>query len=655
VPGCSSGEEAYSLAIVLHECMKHHNRHFKVQIFGTDIDADAINIARSGLYPASIMADVSQERLNAFFFKEDGGCYKIRKSVREMLVFAPQSLIKDPPFTKLDMISCRNLFIYFGAELQKRLFPIFHYSLKPDGVLFLGSSESIGHSSELFSLLNKKWKLFRRKSASFAGHPALEFPPVRTLPVDERQPEKDVIKQAETLSVTKLIEAILDQSNTPPCVIIDDVCNIVYIHGHTGRYLEPPVGKASVNILGMARAGLKVELAAAIRKVRFYTHEEVLKNLSIKQSGGFIHVDVTVKPVLDNSGMRGLMMVVFRETGASTTEPTPQGEVKQALKKKQDNRTVDEVEQELHYTRENLQTTIEELETTNEELKSTNEELQSTNEELETSKEELQSLNEESITVNAELQSSIDELSKTTDDMKNLLDSTELATLFLDSNLCIRRFTPKATSIIPLAITDTGRPLKHFASTLLGIDLSNFSQQVLDDLDARIVEARNQEGTFYAIQVRPYRTVNNVVDGVVVTFDDITERKQLEEASKAAQEFAENIVDTVREPLIVLDQTLRVVTANRSFYRAFHVKSKETERQLIYELGNGQWDIPQLRKLLGELLPEKRTIEAFEITHSFHTIGQRTMLLNARQMISKGEGCILLAIEDVTDREGLKA
>ncbi|MCU7866850.1 MAG: PAS domain-containing protein, partial [Candidatus Thiodiazotropha sp. (ex Lucinoma borealis)] len=458
VAGCSSGEEAYSLAIVLHECMVQMGRHFNIQIFGTDIDEEAIDLARSGLYPESILADVSAERIQRFFSKEDGGRYRIKKLIREMLVFAPQNVIKDPPFTKLDILSCRNLLIYLGSELQKKLLPVFHYSLKQEGILFLGSSESIGQTTELFSPLDKKWKLFHRQASGNTLRPLLDFPATSmALEQDEPTDVPASIRKAEEISALQLVETILQQSNTPPCVIIDDNSNVIYIHGRIGQFLEPAEGRISVNILEMARPDLKSGLASAIRKVAMHKQEVTVRDLNIGHGNGRLLLDLLVKPILEQSVMHGLMMVVFEEKSKSSKIDMvkPQSGIKKVKKK-----SVEELENELQYTKENLQTTIEELETSNEELKSTNEELQSTNEELqstneemETSKEELQSLNEESATVNAELQSRIDELSQTNDDMKNLLDSTEIATLFLDVDLCIRRFTPKVTEIVPLTVT----------------------------------------------------------------------------------------------------------------------------------------------------------------------------------------------------------
>jgi len=557
VTGCSSGEEAYSLAIILQECMERIKRHFSVQIFGTDIDKDAVNFARAGLYPESILADVSPERLKRYFTKGDDDRYRIKKVIREMLVFAPQNVLKDPPFTKMDILSCRNLLIYLEPELQKKLFPIFHYSLKPDGILFLGSSETIGQATDLFATLDRKWKIFSRQASVASAYPVLDFPDTRT-PFEHANPEvTENIRKTEEISSLQLIETILQQSNTPPCAIIDDAGNIVYIHGRTGRFLEPAEGKISVNILEMVRSCLKSDLATAIRKAAINKQEVIHRGLRIENNGDYLFLDLSVKPILEQSVMRGLMMVVFEETAKPSKKSLKesQREPLTAIKKLKGKK---ELERALQYTRENLQTTIEELETsneelqsTNEELQSTNEELQSTNEEIETSKEELQSLNEESATVNAELQSRIDELSKANDDMKNLLDSTDTATLFLDTELCIRRFTPRATAIIPLTNTDLGRPIRHFATSLIKVDLAEYGKKVLEDLTVREAEFKSQDGRTYTMKVRPYRTVSNVIDGVVIVFEDITARKRAEEELRRSEArfrgFVESSTDWIWE------------------------------------------------------------------------------------------------------------
>jgi len=576
VPGCSSGEEAYSVAITLHECMQQSGHRCHVQIFGTDIDEDAINVARSGLYPKSILADVGPERIQRYFTREDPGHYRVRKMIREMLVFAPQSVIKDPPFTKMDLLSCRNLLIYLEADLQRRLLSIFRYSLRPGGILFLGSSETIGSATSLFSPWNKKWKIFRCLPSP-AGHHAMLDLPTRARTLD--LPLPDTVQKAEAVSALQLVETILQQSSTPPCAIITEACDVIYIHGRTGKYLEPAEGKASVNILEMARPGLRKELAAAIREVAVHKQEVEVKGLSVRSNGGRLLLNLRVKPVLEQTAMRGLMMVMFEETSAP--EKKKERVVKPSVRKPEP-KTIEQLAQELQGTRESLQTTIEELETsneelqsTNEELQSTNEELQSTNEELETSKEELQSLNEESATVNAELQARIDELTRANDDMRNLLDATEIATVFLDMDLRISRFTPRATGIIPLAATDAGRPIDHLASSLIDTNLATYGQRVLDDLVMREIEVESKDGRNFIMRVRPYRTVANVIDGVVITLEDITVRKRAETACRESEELLRIVTDALPVLIAYVDADQRFLFHNSGYEQWLGISRKE--------------------------------------------------------------------------------
>lgn len=535
VPGCSTGEEVYSLAIILKECMNEVKSPVNVQIFGTDICTDVIDIARCGKYPEAIAADISPERLAKFFTKNEKS-YQIKKVIREMVAFAPQSVIKDPPFTKLDMISCRNLLIYFGPELQQRLFPIFHYSLKPGGMLFLGSSETIGQHTGLFSILDKRWKIFARSMTQVSVDTLLNLPGRSKLKSGTTRKTVKQARAAEDTDTLQLLKTILSQSNLPASVVIDDQSNILYIHGRTGRYLEPAEGAMSNCIVEMARPGLKAELSKAILKTAASWQETVVASLQIKEGSGHIDLKLTVRPLSDlQAGQQSLMIVVFEEV------PKTRGRnFKKAVEESKD-KSVDvaKLRDELEFTRETLQNTIGDLETANEELKSnneelqsTNEELQSTNEELETSKEELQSTNEELITVNAELESRIEELVKTKDDIKNLLDATNIATIFLDIDQNIRRFTPKATEMLPLANIDIGRPISNLASNLKTVNLQKLSLKVLENLVTQEDEVVDNTGRTFRMKVCPYRTTSNLIDGTVITFEDITGLKVIESRMK---------------------------------------------------------------------------------------------------------------------------
>jgi two-component system CheB/CheR fusion protein len=651
VPGCSTGEEAYSVAIALRETMDALNKNFNVQIFGTDIDVESVDKARSGRYPESISADISPERLERYFLKEDN-VFTIMKNIREMLIFAPQNIIKDPPFTRLDLICCRNLLIYMNPDLQKKLMPLFHYALKPGGLLFLGSSETIGEHIDLFSVIHKKWKIFECRETRYARHAMIDFP---ASPDMEVPPYIQVAKPRE-VKMSELLGKIMLEDYAPPSVIINEKGTILYIHGRTGRYLEPSPGDAALNVFEMAREGIKGDLIAAVRKAT--TRKEVVTHagLHVKDNGGFRFINLTVRPIGEATTMQGLLLVVFEDVTARHEE---EREKQKGKGSKRSQRRVEDLERELLFTRESLQTTIEELETSNEEMQSSNEELQSineelqsTNEELETSKEELQSVNEELVTVNNELQGKNEELIKTNNDMKNLLDSINIPSIFLDTRMCITRFTADAKKIVNLITSDIGRPLSDIATKVKYTDMVDDARHVLKDHMVLEKEVQTKDGTWYLMRMSPYRTIDNMVDGVAVTFLNIDTQKHLSEKVRTlvdALEKAENLFDTVREPLIALDDELRVIHANKSFYRTFGINRRETEGTYIYDLGNRQWDIPELRKLLEDIIPIDSVFDNFEVDHDFPRVGHKKLLLNARKIVegTGGKEMILLAMEDI--------
>jgi two-component system CheB/CheR fusion protein len=653
VPGCSTGEEAYSVAIVLRECMDDLNRYADIQIFATDIDEEAIDAARTAVYPNSISVDVNKTRLKRFFMKEDS-FYRINKEIRDVLIFAPQNIIKDPPFTKLDLICCRNLLIYLDTDLQRKLLPLFHYSLRPGGILFLGSSETIGGFRDLFAVVDKKWKVYRRKETSSSFQLAVEFP--LTMPIAAQLDDREV-GVAKPLSISQVAERSLLDKYAPPSAVINDAGDILYIHGRTGRYLEPAPGEAKLNIYEMAREGLKLELPFAVRRSINQQGKVICEGLRVVVNGEVCSVNLTIRPMRDSEAEGGLLMVVFEELPPPARKTRAK---KKAAPGKAPDKRIEGLERELQHLKESHQITIEKLETANEELKSineelqsTNEELQSANEELETSREELQSLNEELITVNTELESKNEELSRANNDMKNLLDSIEVPTIFVDNELRIKSFTSHAPKVVKLLPMDVGRPITDIASNLnyegFGPDIS----EVLETLALKETDVKTTDGRWYVMRILPYRTVENVIDGVAITFLDVDELRRTQLAHQEACEFAESVVHTVREPLVVLNADLRVVSANSSFYHSFQATPKETEGELIYDLYNRQWDIAELRTLLEEIVPEKRVIADFEIESNFEKIGRRRMLLHAREIYHQGVGTkkILLTIEDVTDKK----
>jgi two-component system, chemotaxis family, CheB/CheR fusion protein len=662
VAGCASGEEAYSLAMTLQEGMDKLKKRFPVQIFGTDLDDEAIHVARVGFYPEGIARDVRPQRLGRFFIKEDGG-YRIKKEIREMVIFAPQNVLKDPPFTKLDLVTCRNLLIYVKSAAQARLLSLFHYALKPGGVLFLGTSESITGLGDHFTVMNKKFKIFERKDAGAGSARPPEFAMTDIKPDARPADPGDVGERTRNHLLSALIEKTLLTRYAPASVIVNDRGDILYIHGRTGDYLEPSTGQPRLNILEMAREGLRLELPSALRRAATQKSEVVREHVRVRTNGHFSSVRLTVAKLTEPESVRGLLLVTF------STEPAakiPAAARKTSLRTKAplSRGHVSDLERELQYTRETLQSTVEELQTSNEELKSTNEELQSTNEELqsaneelETSKEEMQSLNEELQTVNAQLQGKLDDLAQANDDMQNLLNSTNIATIFLDQNLRIKRFTAEATKLVKLIPSDVGRPIGDLASNLHYDGLEADASEVLRKLGFKEKEVQTRDGEWRQVRIHPYRTMDNVIDGLCITFVNINQLKSAELAIQHARDFAENIVATVRKPLMVLDEKMVVVSANPAFYSTFKTAARDVEHRLIYQLGDGQWNIPALRKLLEEILPRNTVFEGFKVEHEFPVIGERTMLLNARRL--KGEsgapGMILLAFEDVTPGRGAEA
>ncbi len=643
VAGCATGEEAYSIAILLREVMDETNREFKVQIYSTDLDDDAIAVARAGRYPPTIAANITPERLQRFFVKEESG-YRIKKDIREMVVFAVQNLIKDPPFTRLDLLSCRNLMIYLEPELQNRLIPAFHYALKPGGILLLSPSESIGNHAELFTPMDRKWSFYRAVHSGASARAMMASGISWASETDNKgtSVEEGMTKKTDVADLTR---RALIESYAPASVVADSKGDILYVHGDTGKCLRPAPGRPTHNILEMAREGLQAELRAALHTVASKGEAVLRREVLVKTNGDFQPISLSVRPLADPDGKKGLLLVSFQDLALPA-----KGRRRRAVSAEEAGR-FGELERELASTRENLQATIEEqqasaeeLKSTNEEMQSTNEELQSTNEELETSKEELQSVNEELTTINAELETKIEQLTDVQNDMKNLLDNINIGTVFLDRHLLIRRFTRDATQIYRLVATDVGRQLTDIKSNLQGEDLTVVARTVLESLVLSEREVRTTDGSCYLARIQPYRTLDNVIDGVVLTFTDISKRVGAETAEHKARLLAEGIIDTVHEPLIVLNGDLTVISASACFFRRFGVTPEQTVGRRIYDLGNRQWDIPALRELLETLLPQHRSFEGFAVEHDFPALGPRKMLLNARRVVVEAEEMILLAI-----------
>lgn len=577
IPGCSTGEEVYSLAMILHECLDGIRGRINLQLFGTDIDGGAIEKARQGLYPRGIEADVDAGRLQRFFRRE-GELYRIRKEIRENVIFSVQNLIGDPPFLHLNLLCCRNLLIYLNAEAQKKILPLFHYALRPDGLLILGASESIGGHANLFDTLSQKDKIYRKKEVPLLLRQRIEFPSgLPAIEGENETPPKPAAPSPPDLSRLAR-EAILDQFS-PTAALVDAKGEIQHVQGRAGKYLEPTSGPPSQNILDLAREGLRIELSSALRSARSTREPELRRNIAVKTNGETQVIHLHVRPQSSPKGLDGYFLVAFEDVRSEPAEPM----ARPADREENGPAKISELERELQVTRESHQSTIEELESSNEELKSTNEEmqsaneeLQSINEELESSKEELHSLNEELQTVNAELQSKVEELSAAQDDMRNLLNSIDIATIFLDSRLCLRRFTPQATRIVHLIETDIGRPIQHVVTNLAYDGMISDVAEVLRNLAPRNTEVQTLEGVWYNMCVMPYRTMDNRIDGAVIAFTRIDEQKKtqqrLEETIREierARELVHAIFDMSGEPMAALNAEGKIVLGNAAFAELF--------------------------------------------------------------------------------------
>ena len=660
IAGCSSGEEAYSIAMLLAEEMERQSVRSQVQIFATDIDERALERARHARYPESIAEQVTPERIDRFFVKQDG-LYQVSKHLREMCIFSQHSLISDPPFSRLDLISCRNLLIYFDTELQKRLIPLFHYALRENGYLFLGGSENLSAYGELFRNADKPHRLFQRKQAMIP--PQIDFPLVdrssyRQLAQPKSQPA--VGRQSQ---ISRSVEQVLLQDYAPACAIINEQNEVVYFFGRTGKYLEPSQGIPSNNLFDLSRLGLRLDLRAVIQSARKTQSEAIRERVSIENEGQIVTVNLIVRPVKEAAEDSGLLMVIFQDVGKPTSYEEakadgnePEGEAP----------IIKQLEDELRVTKEHLRTTIEEIETSNEELKSANEELlsmneelQSSNEELQTSKEEMQSINEELETVNSELRNKVEELDAANSDIQNLFESTRIATVFLDQLLRIKRFTPTATELFNLIGSDIGRPFTDISLSLDGVDIGADVQEVLRTLIPieKEVQARD-ESIYYKMRIMPYRTIENVISGAVLTFFDVTslhqERERAEQWARRQSAIAElgtyalqnNSASAVcKRAVDIVCQTLDSDACSLFAYQG------EDAAELLLEKGNG-WPTDYLGQATisatdshpGYTLATQQPIKVEDFSQEQRF--SQSALLQAQGLIS-GISAVVYGTEDV--------
>ncbi len=563
IPGCSTGEEAYSLAIIFKEALAKSNQHGgpSLQIFATDVDADVIDIARKGSFTANIAADVSPDRLDRFFISSDEG-YRIKTEIREMVVFAQHNIILHPPFTRLDILSCRNLLIYMDAELQKKLIGMFYYSINPDGIMLLGSSETPGNQNHLFATVDGRLKIYKRTPTSHLPE-VFDFP--SSFSRSRSSIAKNPVPDWQGLNIQTLADQILLEHYGPSGVLVNEYGDIIYINGHTGKYLEPAVGKANLNIFAMLREDLRNEFHTAFHRTVTKKETVVLRNLRVKTNGITHTVNIDIKWIDKPELLYGTVMIIFTDvkepedlrllpkTGKKSVHGIRQKEMENELQRMRDT---------MQNTLEEVQTSQEELRSTNEELQSTNEELQSTNEELTTSKEEMQSLNEELQTVNAELQAKVDDYSRVNNDMKNLLNSTEIATLFLDKELNIRRFTLAATKIFKLIKSDIGRPFTDQVSDLYYPGLADDAIEVLRTLVFIQKEIPARDERWFLVRIMPYRTHDDRIDGLVITFINITDHKRLEEKLLEYEKKFHLLLDASPDIKVILSDDMKVLEFN---------------------------------------------------------------------------------------------
>ena len=636
IPGCSTGEEAYSLAIVFKEALEKINPHggFSLQIFATDLDNEAIEIARKGIFSTNITEHVSPERLKRFFLKTEDG-YFINTEIREKVVFAQHNIIMHPPFTKIDILSCRNLLIYMEPELQKKMVGLFYYSLNPEGIMILGTSETLGTQSHLFTPLDLKCKIFKRANTLLTPD-LLDFPAsfsrTKSVHIDKE------IVPTSAQSIQTLADQLLLQKFSPAGVLLNETGDIIYISGHTGKYLEPAVGKANMNIFAMLREGLRSEFPIAFRKALLKKEPVVLRNVKVGTNGSAHTLNISIQWIEKPEALKGKVLVIFKDV----QDIVDSKQAARKEKKSQDNMRQIELEKELKYAREKIQDTLEamqssqeELKFTNEELQSTNEELQSTNEELMSSKEEMQSLNEELQTLNAELQSKVDDFTRVNNDMKNLLNSTDIATLFLDKDLNIRRFTNQAVKIFKLIKTDVGRPFTDLVSDLIYPELTSDIRKVLKSKEYVKKQIPTKDGRWFSVRTMPYCTLDEKVDGVVITFFNISDLKDVEVKLHETEQINKLLLNSASDIFIKLSTDWKILEINpaaekffgkkledilnRNYFHTFIPESlrKKTEKELNKMLRESQGSRFKMSVMTAAEKPVEIDISVIVLVNNF--------------------------------------
>lgn len=652
VAGCSTGEEAYSLAICLHEVLALHQVTLPIQIFATDVSDQVIDKARKGIYQ-SLESQLSPERLKRYFTAVDDG-YQVNKIIRDMCVFARQNLISDPPFSNLDLISCRNVLIYLRPALQKRVFQIFHYALKDAGILLLGPSESTG-DSELFLNIDRKCKIYTRQTSMSRLN--LGFILDKQPRTQERNLAASQSRAIDSEDLQTEVDQMILTEFSPAALVVNSKLEILHFRGPINPYLRISSGRASLNLFKMLHPDLVLEVRKAIHQVKKSAELVNRKLLQIQLKDKIQYLDLVVKPLKSAPLEELSFLIIFQEVSppVEVLPPSPQRTARRKISLQ--DQEITQLKQELVVTKQHLQSIIEDkenynqdLKVANEEILSSNEELQSTNEELETAKEEIQATNEELITINEELRTSISQANIVSNVLENLIRSVDIPILMLDSNLCIRRFTTPAQKYFNVIQSDVGR---RFTDIKANLDIPNFEglvQQVIETNLIQEQEIQDQDQHWHKLLIHPYRTVDNRIDGAVILLIDIQLLKQNSAALTVSLDYTNAIVEAIQIPLLFLNQDLRIESANHAFYEKFQLSPAATKSQFIYQLDGGRWNIPELENLLEIILPQTNRVEKYEVEHDFPKIGLRTLRINAYAMNQTDQAkSIFLAFEDITE------
>jgi two-component system, chemotaxis family, CheB/CheR fusion protein len=647
IPGCSSGEEVYSIVISLFEYLGNKIEAGTIQVFATDISDPAIDKARSGIYLETELKDIPEEIRRKYFVKHNGA-YQVIKSIREVCIFARQDIAKDPPFSRIDFISCRNLLIYFSQELQKKVLPIFHYALKPDGFLLLGTSESVGGFGDLFYLNDRKFKLYNKRQTDH--HIGVNFSysyPERT------QNQKLQNFNSDKIDIQKEADRLILSEYSPPGILINSSMDIIQFRGNISGYLDPSIGDASLNVFKMLKEILNLDLRSAIRRVKQTGENVTVEDIRFESDGSSGLLDIVVLPVRTSTGNDESYLILFREKEDGKNKKTGTQKTnkdrKNVISTNSESET-DRIKKELILTKEHLQSIIEERDAANEELRSaleelqsSNEELQSTNEEMETAREELQSTNEELETVNDELSNRNDQLNIINNDLQNLISSLHIPIIMLDRDLKIRRYTPKAEKIWNLITSDIGRPIGNINPNIEIPEIKEHILEVLDNLETKEFQIKDKENNWYSVMIRPYRTEDNKIDGVVISLYNVDTLRRERDTALDGKNFANEVFSNVEGAIVILNDDLEIIDATRTFFDIFKIDAESTVGKSIFEIGNGKWNKDLLKKTIGNILPGKK-----ELNNSRFKIDKKNLLMNSQvfRVPGKEKEYILLMIRE---------